>query len=353
MATFVITGGHHNSALVFAQYAQSQGDQVYWYGHRHASRNNQALSAEYHEVNNAQIPFFDLPAGRATFSLREIFLIPYGWLVAFTLLRRHRPDYIVSFGGYLGAAVGLVGYLLRIPLFIHEQTITAGKANRFLSRFAKRIYLTFPASRRAYPPGKTRLVGLPLRPSILHSSPLQLFRRSRPILLVMGGKQGAHVLNEFIFAHLGTLLKHYNIIHQTGEHSQTRDHERAQTLRHHLPSDLRQSYLTFPYILQAEIGGYLHSADLYFGRSGAHITYELAVLALPAILTPLATTYGGEQCLHADYLARTIGAIHLPEPELSLPRFLAAAQTLRSHRVKPPSLPIRAVETMYHDITQF
>lgn len=351
MAKIVITGGHHNSALVVAQYFLKHDHKIIWYGHRYSSRGDTNDSAEYLEVKANKIPFFDLPAGRLVLDLSELLKIPYGILTALIYLRRDKPDAILTFGGYLGAATALSGAMLGIPIYLHEQTIVTGRANALTARFAKRIYLTWEGSRCYFPARKTMLVGLPLRPSILNSSPIKLFTRRRPTILVMGGKLGASVVNQFIFSHLNSLLADYNVIHQTGTSSVTRDYEHAIALKESLGS-LADCYLPLGYISEDQIGKYLRSADLYLGRSGAHICYELLHLALKSILIPLAATHKREQYRNANILVESRLGLILPQSDLSYPNFVKLATQLANFQPKNITLPQNAAEAIYHDLLQ-
>ena len=285
MHTIVITGGHHNSALVVARELLTRGHKVIWIGHRYAGRGDKQDSAEYIEVKAANIPFHDLKAGKLLPDPKELVRFPLGIIQSLKLLKQIKPDAILSFGGYLGGTVALAGKCLDIPIYLHEQTVTAGRANMLIGYLANKIYLTWEESAKYFESAKVKIVGLPLRKSILTAESKQLFSRHKPMLLVMGGKQGAHAINQFIFTHLQDLLTHYNIVHQTGTNSLTRDYVRSISIQNALGS-LADSYLPMGYITESEIGVYLHSADLYFGRSGAHICYELGLLGLPSISPP-------------------------------------------------------------------
>ncbi len=349
MRSIVITGGHHNAALVVAKLLHEHKVEVTWIGHRHSSRVDLADSSEYIEVQAAGIPFHNLNAARLLPDIREIFRFPLGLWHAHRLLRRLRPDAVLSFGGYLGGTVALASSLLGIPIYLHEQTISAGKANKFIGRLAARIYLTWPDSTRYFPPSKTQVVGLPLRPGVLNKSRKSFFTRRKPTLLVMGGKQGAHVLNQFVFSHLPELLTHFNVLHQTGTNTATGDYIHAVALQESLGS-LSDCYLPVGYISETEIGRYLHSSNLYFGRSGAHICYELGVVGLPAVLVPLYFTHDHEQHKNAQVLAQAGLAQILVQSELSLPHFLAASQAILAHHSPPLSLPLDAAITMTTDL---
>ena len=349
MQSFVFTGGHHNSALVLAQYMAKNGHTVYWYGHKRSSRGDLNDSAEYQEVTASQISFFDLPAGRATLSLTEILKIPGGFMHALKLLRLHKPSAVISFGGYLGATTALAAALMGIPVFLHEQTVVAGKANRLIGKVARRVYLTWDSSRQFFPAKKTLLVGLPLRTSILDAKVKKFFSRKRPTLLVMGGKQGAHVINTFIFNNLSGLLHHFNIIHQTGTSSETKDYDRALDLQKNLGS-LSDCYLPLGYINEVEIGTYLKSADYYLGRSGAHIIYELMLMELKSVLVPLPSTHKSEQLKNAEELLALKQGIIFNQSELELNKVVAGVMSLAESRPVKSNLPDDATKRIYDDI---
>lgn len=338
MYTILITGGHHNSALVIAQELKSRGHKVIWIGHRYSSRGDTTDSAEYIEVKAAGIPFHDLVAAKLVPNLTEFLRFPRGIAQTLSLLKKIHPTAILSFGGYLGGTVSLVGKMLRIPIYLHEQTVTAGRANKLIGRLARKVYLTWSESTKYFDHSKAMVVGLPLRPGILSAKAKNFFTRRRPTLLVMGGKQGAHIINQFIFQHLSELLVNYNLLHQTGTNSQTQDYETALSLQNSLGS-LADSYLPVGYISESEIGTYLASSDLYFGRSGAHITYELAVTGLKSILVPLMSTHDHEQSKNAQILVNAKQAVILGQTQLSLPHFRSAVvdlATLKSVRLNLP-----------------
>lgn len=335
MYTIIITGGHHNSALVVARELVARGHKVVWIGHRYAARGDKHDSAEYLEVTESKIPFHDLLAGKLQPNLLELARFPLGISRAIKIMKKAKPSAILSFGGYLGGTVALAGKILNIPIYLHEQTVTAGRANIFIGKLARKIYLTWRESAKYFAKNKTLVVGLPLRTSILNAKSKSFFTRRRPTLLIMGGKQGAHPLNQFIFTHLSDLLTDYNIIHQTGTSSLTRDYDSAIARQGTLGS-LADCYQPLGYIGESEIGAYLASADLYLGRSGAHITYELAVTHLKSILVPLMSTHDHEQHKNAEILVIAKQGVILPQSELNYDHFQRAIS--QTHQLKPKSL---------------
>lgn len=349
MHTIVITGGHHNSALVVARELVSRGVKVIWIGHRHSSRGDTRDSAEYTEVMAACIPFHDLDTAKLVPKFSELIRFPKGFSTTLKLLKQIRPSAILSFGGYLGGTVAMAGKLLNIPIYLHEQTVTAGRANKLIGRMAHRIYLTWPESLRYFDSTKVSVVGLPLRPGILSAKPKKLFDRRKPTLLVMGGKQGAHVINQFIFSNLFELLEVFNIVHQTGTSSITGDYDHALSLQNSLGS-LSDSYLPLGYISESEIGTYLRSAGLYLGRSGAHVCYELAVVGLPSILVPLMSTHDHEQHKNAGILVKANIGLILAQSSLTLDHFLGTYEQIKIIKAKPVSLPIDAATLLTNQL---
>src|SRR3989344_2858292 len=151
--TILFTGGHHNSALVLALALAKQGHHLAWIGHKFTMRGNKALSAEYQEVTQAGLPFYELKAGKFYHKTNpmEFLKIALGFVQAFIYLLQIRPQLIVSFGGYLSVPVVICGWLLGIPSVTHEQTVTAGWANRAITPFVKQIFLTHSSSLSNYP----------------------------------------------------------------------------------------------------------------------------------------------------------------------------------------------------------
>ena len=351
MHKIVITGGHHNSALVVAQELVKRGHKIVWVGHRHSSRGDTRDSAEFLEVTSAGIPFYDLVAGRLSLSIIEFSRFIKGAINAFRILYKERPAAILSFGGYLGGTVALSGKLLSIPIFLHEQTVTAGRANKLIGLLAQKVFLTWKESAKYFSSKKTIVLGLPLRGGVLSSAKKTIFSRQKPSILVLGGKQGAHVINQFIFDNLRDIIPHFNLVHQTGTSSLTQDYEKALSLQETLGS-LGDSYLPLGYITQNEIGSYLHNVDYYFGRSGAHICYELGVIGLPSLLVPLMSTHDHEQLKNAQILLNSNQAVVLAQSKLQLGLFLESIAQLKTLTRVPLNLPKNATKTLIDHLLQ-
>lgn len=353
MKTIIITGGHHNSALVVAKDLLKNNFKVIWLGHRYAARSDSNDSAEYLEVTKAGIPFHELLAGKldSNPSLTQLLNIPLGFIRAWRYLYKFKPSAVLSFGGYLGLAATFPASLMGIPVFLHEQTVIAGRANILTGKFARKIYLTWPDSTKFFPGRNTKVVGLPLRQSLLSNHPQKIFSNKLPTILIMGGKQGSHIINTQIFTALPAILTHYNLIHQTGTSSVTGDYQAAVNKKQTLSKDLAARYLPLGYIEERELASYLSSADLYLGRSGAHTAYELAVLGKRSVLIPFMHTTGSEQHLQAQLLEKSGLSIILPENELTTPRLIRAIhEGLNLESTNALNLPRDASEKLVADL---
>lgn len=318
----VFTGGHHNSALEVARHIMELRPdiKVIWLGHKHSSIYDKSISAEYKEVTNAGIEFKDLKAGKVykTFQPMHWLRLPLGFIQSFYYLIKYKPELIVSFGGYLAVPVVLMGWLLRIPAVTHEQTYVAGVANRVVSKFAKKIFTTWPASNKYFDPQKTVLTGLPIRKSIFKNDPkLFVFKNNLPVIYIVGGKQGSHLINLAVKEALPDLLKIANVIHQTGSTSTLKDFEMLSKTKEELPKNLKENYILREYVFEDEIGSAFNGADLVVSRSGAHTIYELSALGKPAILIPIPWTSHNEQAENAKMLAEKGIAVVLPQSELN------------------------------------
>jgi UDP-N-acetylglucosamine--N-acetylmuramyl-(pentapeptide) pyrophosphoryl-undecaprenol N-acetylglucosamine transferase len=302
MKTIVFTGGHHNSALEVAK-ALKPKYQIVWFGHKHTMKDDSSLSFEYQEVTEHNLQFIDLKSGKfyKPSQLREWARIPLGFMQAFQALSKIKPKLIVAFGGYLSPPVVLAGYLLGIPSVCHEQTTQAGLANRFNSYFVKKVFLTWPESYQWFPMKKTVVTGLPLRKTAFGNlDPIVDFPTSRPTILVTGGKQGSHIINEVVGQSYPELLHKYNIIHQTGGLHKTNDFSRLGRLKEKLIPEQQERLWLRKYFFQKEMCQALQQSDLVVCRAGGHTVYELISLGKPCLLIPLRSSMTKEQISNAQ-----------------------------------------------------
>lgn len=306
-----LIGGHVTPVLaVLDEFKKKINDgmpiSIIFIGRKYISFFEKTETLEYKEISKRGVPFRNLMSGRFTRvlsfrSIIEMFLVPYGLLSSFFLLIKERPTHIISFGGYLGLPICLAAYIIRIPVFVHEQTINPGITNRFISKLAKKIFVSFPQSLSSFPPEKTIFSGNPIRESTLRidRKPFDV-PRTKPVIYVTGGSLGSHSINILIESILVPLLKKYTLIHQTGVSEKYKDFERLSIFKKKLPIDLQSHYYLRHHFSSDEIGYIYSVTDLIIGRSGANTFFEAVKLSIPAIFIPLPWSAGNEQQKHAD-----------------------------------------------------
>jgi UDP-N-acetylglucosamine--N-acetylmuramyl-(pentapeptide) pyrophosphoryl-undecaprenol N-acetylglucosamine transferase len=328
--TIVFTGGHHNSALIIALRLRSLGYRVIWIGHKYSMAGDINPSAEFDEVTTTGIEFHELKAGKfhRTYHPIKLLRIPYGFAQAFLLLRSIKPDLIVTFGSYLAVPVACCGWIMRIPVITHEQTLTPTLANKLISKLAKITFLTFPASKRYYPQTSAVVIGLPIG----FSPHLRAKPKKPPLLYIRGGKQGAHVLNEAVFGILEELLEKYQVVHQTGSSSVYHDFDRARIRWKGLPEILKRRYRVESYIRGTENIRLMVASSLFISRSGAHTVYEAGILGVPSLFVPYPGRTSNEQVANAQVLKKAGAAEILEQSDLSPRRLLEEIERMVNNK---------------------
>lgn len=236
------------------------------------------------------------------------------------LLRARRPRAVVSFGGFAAGPGGLAARLLGLPLIVHEQNRAPGLTNRVLARFARRVLEGFPQSFRGV---DAETVGNPVRGEISALPPPgERFaaRGGAARVLVLGGSQGAHILNVALPQALGRLPQTLRpqVRHQCGE----RHLERAR--RVYAAAKVEASIE--PFI--ADMAAAYAWADLVVCRAGALTLAELCAAGLGGVLIPFPQAVDDHQTRNAEYLAEHGAAVLVAEGEDFETRLLAALQPL-------------------------
>lgn len=306
MTRVVITGGHHTSALPFIEKLKNDGNfEVYWFGHKFSQLDNKNPTLEFKDITELGIPFHNLIAGKFynTFNLWRLLKIPIGFFHAFFLLIKIKPKIIISFGGYLAVPTVIVGKLIGIKCVTHEQTLVQGYANKLISRFVDIVFISWEETRDLFSKSKKVIfTGIPIRESVKNATTNDFaFNNNLPVIYITGGKTGAHVINDFVFRNMESLLKIANIIHQTGDNSTYKDKAKLDSKYSEIRNTLRGEYISKYYISNKQIGEVYSTADLIIGRSGAHTVAEVCYLGIPAIFVPIPWVSHNEQLINAQF----------------------------------------------------
>jgi len=349
MEKIVICGGHHNSALPLAKRFKEADHQVIFVGHKTTQKNNRELSSEYKEVTGHSFLFVNLVAPKFYKNRNPLkyLLLMFSLVDAFVILVKYRPKLVLSYGGYLAVPICLIAKLIGIKIATHEQTVTLGMANRLIAKIANKVFLSWPLSISLGE--KYCYVGLPLREEILSITPRKNYSEFKT-LFITGGKQASHIFNEFVFNNIEKLTSEFRIIHQTAKNSQNNDYQISQSL---MEKYGKEKYIAFDYCYGEEYQKVLNESDFLLSRSGAHITYEMAYLKIPAILVPIPWVSQNEQMLNAQTAKSYFPSIILDEKDLSVENFLDAVAKLQkiTHQKKSYKLvPTDAGENMFEII---
>lgn len=328
----VLIGGHLAPALSILE-ALPKDTQVLFIGRKYALEGDDALSLEYKAITSLNVPFIGLNTGRlqrkiTKFTLSSLLKLPLGIVKSFFILIRFRPDVVMGFGGYVSIPVALCAFMLRIPVVIHEQTMEAGFANRLISRFAKKICISWQTSRKYFPKNKVILTGNPIRKFPIFNPQFSIFNNKLPTIYITGGSSGSHFINVLIEGIVKELLRKFNLIHQAGDAHEYSDYDRLDQLRKSLPEKFRDNYVLEKFIDPSEIGELISSSSLIISRSGMNTITELIYFEKPAILIPLPFSQKNEQLKNARFLEKIGLGIVLQQPELNGKKLLSAVNKM-------------------------
>jgi UDP-N-acetylglucosamine--N-acetylmuramyl-(pentapeptide) pyrophosphoryl-undecaprenol N-acetylglucosamine transferase len=298
----LVTGGHFSPSLALADELINQNIDVVFVGRKSAFKEQADSSLEYRVMSaKNNIKFYTLNTGRLIrqFSLSavlELFKVVISIISSVRIITVEKPDLIFSFGGYVSVPVCTAARIFKIPIYLHEQTIYPGIANRLIAKFANKIFVTFPESKKLFPKNNTKIVGIPIRKNILQKDikPTWYVNSNKPLILVLGGSSGSHSINKIISKNIVKLTTKYHVIHQTGD-NKFNDFSTAQ-------KEKISNYMPVRFIFPGEIAYLLNKASVVISRSGANTFFELIYFKKPSILIPLPWSAENEQLLQARIL---------------------------------------------------
>ncbi|VFM95040.1 MAG: UDP-N-acetylglucosamine-N-acetylmuramylpentapeptide N-acetylglucosamine transferase [Candidatus Kentron sp. G] len=306
------TGGHVFPALAIAEQLRSQGIHVSWLGTR------QGLEARLVPDAGFAIRFVRISGLRGKGLLRQLvspLLVLVAMLQSLWVILQVRPHVVLGMGGFVSGPGGVAAWLLRRPLFIHEQNAIPGMTNRLLAHLATGAMEAFPGSFSAMSAAircSVECTGNPVRRDIaLLPPPSERLRRQVGALriLVLGGSQGAEILNEVVPKAIGTLVDSTSVIvrHQVGTQHLMRTRVRYEGL------DVAVDLVAFIDDM-AEAYGW---ADLVVARAGAMTITELAAAGVASVLVPYPFAVDDHQTANARFLADAGAAVLVPQTELT------------------------------------
>lgn len=302
------TGGHVFPAIAVAQKLQQQGWQICWLGTK------DRMEATLVPKHGIPIEFIQISGLRGK-GLKALLVAPFAIVRAVwqarKIIKNYQPHAVLGMGGYVSGPGGIAAKLCGVPIVLHEQNAIAGLTNKWLAKIATKVLQAFP---KAF--AKAEVVGNPVRQALFEQpEPKVRFaervNESALKILVVGGSQGARVLNLLMPEVVKQSKQPLQIRHQVGQGNvdsiQARYPDNANVQVTEFIDDMAQAYAW---------------ADLIICRSGALTVSEIAAVGATAIFVPFQHK-DQQQYLNACYLADVGAATIVPQNELNAERITA------------------------------
>lgn len=295
------TGGHFFPGLRIACHAREKyGIESIFLG---------PIKSKFQTILKAEnFPFVNLSISQAQKNIITTIFIYYMTMVraivkSFIFLCRARPKLVIGMGSFGSFPACISAYLLKVPLFLHEQNIIPGKANKFLAKFSHKIFLAFPGS--SFHPAKTLVVGNPVVKCELDLDKQNCYKKfgldtDKKTLLIFGGSQGAFSLNTWVVNILPQIanFKNWQVIHIAG------DADCKRVKGKYINSKIHSVVLPFLFPMDC---AYLIS-DLAIARGGALSLSELSFWGIASLIVPYSYAKDNHQEYNAFYFQKKGGA---------------------------------------------
>ncbi len=263
-----------------------------------------------------------------TTRLKTAFDLPRAVWDASRMLNEFAPDVVVGVGGYASGPAMLAAVVKHIPTLAFEPNVVPGFANRVVAKFVSAAAVHFEETAKYF--RHAEVTGVPVRPAFFEIVPKV---GGPPMLLVFGGSQGAHAINEAMIRCLPVLQREapgIHIIHQTGEHDYN---DALVAYRSMGESAANFTFEVFKFV--EDMPAAFARADLVVCRSGASTVAEIAAAGKPAVFVPFPRAADDHQRVNAEALARHGAAVVVEESKLE---GVWLAETIAALLQDPPRL---------------
>lgn len=219
----------------------------------------------------------------------DLIRIKLGFFQSIKIILKFRPDIILTAGSFVAVPVAWAGWLLRVPVIVHQQDITVGLANKLMAPIAHKITVIFKEQEKDFKHDKVVVTG---NPTIEN----KIKEIDKPIVVITGGGIGARGLNRFVTPFIPKLLEYYEVHHVLG--SSNWDQK----------LDL-DGYYSYKFVDQGMVD-LLSQADIIISRAGMSLISESASLKKALILVPMPHSH---QERNAGFLAKRNAALMVRE----------------------------------------
>jgi UDP-N-acetylglucosamine--N-acetylmuramyl-(pentapeptide) pyrophosphoryl-undecaprenol N-acetylglucosamine transferase len=309
------TGGHVIPALAIAQQLQKDyAAQVLFIGTARGIENRLVPAAGF-DLRLVQVGALNRVG--LTTRLKTIFDLPRAVWDSSRILSQFRPDVVIGVGGYASGPAMLAAILRRIPTLVFEPNFVPGFANRLVAPLVSGAAVHFSETGRYF--RRCEVTGVPVREAFFQIAEQR--PNNTKTLLVFGGSQGAHAINQVVIDSVPSLRQRVpgiHIVHQTGE----RDYNDAQAAYAKLGSSVEAHRFI------DDMPGAFARADLLICRSGASTVAEVTAAGKPAVFVPFPRAADDHQKRNAEALERAGAAIMLEESKLTSKSLVDAVSDL-------------------------
>ena len=323
------TGGHFFPGVAAARELQAQGARVsLWI----SSKNVDCQAV----MTVPDLEHYELPAVGYNWKRPWQFLL--GMRASMRTVREQMkldtPRAVLAMGGFTAAAPILEGQKLGAVTFLHESNAVAGRANRFLSRWVDEVFLGFDQTKELFKCKSLINTGTPVRKQFREAK-MEESRRclgfglDKPLVLVLGGSQGARGVNRLVIQAMGRIPE-VQILHLCGPHDL---------------SEVNSAYASRKNCVQthafmADMPSAMGAATVVITRAGASSLAELAAAGVPAIVIPLPSSVDEHQLANAHAVVAEGGGVIAEEDNTSPEHLAHIVSDLINNKKKTESMAV-------------
>lgn len=317
------TGGHFYPVIAVAERVNQVIDEENVVGAKLYYISTEPYDKELLFENGLEFEEVGTGKMRTYFSFKnflDIFKTFLGMIKALYVLFSIYPDIIFGKGGYASFPTIFAARILRIPVLIHESDSAPGRVNKWAGRFAQRIAISFREAAQYFPEKKTAWTGQPIRREIERKGDrgeaLKYFKfeSNVPVLLILGGSQGAELINNAVIDALPRLVENYQVIHQTGVSNFKNVSGRGKVVLAKSEHKVRYHPVAFLSSLGMKMAA--GASTLIVSRAGSTL-FEIAAWGIPSILIPFEESNANHARKNAFAYAHAGAASVIEEPNMT------------------------------------
>ncbi len=325
------TGGHVYPAMAVADYLKAKGWNIVWLCTEGGMENRLIASKDYQKA------MITMRGVRGKGVLGWVLLpvkLSIALVQSYKAIAKFQPNLVLGMGGFAAFPGGLMAWISRKPLVIHEQNSVAGLTNKTLAHFAKRVLTAFPAAFGS----KALLVGNPVRADITEIlSPVARLEghTGQLRLLVVGGSLGAQALNDVLPKALAEIAPESRplVVHQAGEKHITALQANYQVAG--VSADTKA-------FIQ-DMAAMYSWADIVICRAGALTIAEVSAAGVASVLVPFPFAVDDHQTSNAHYLSEAGAAILISQTEFTVAKVVTLLQNLTRKQCLAMAIKARAL----------